>query len=215
MTEQDWQRFLQAPGLEDWRTLFSGPCAHFRTTSLAHGASLVSAIAALDGIDRHPPAIDLRPGGVTVRLARDIEDVSDHDVVMARRISEVARELGAPAEATRLQHIQVAVASHPEAGIRPFWQAVLGYERVGREDFVDPQRRGPSFWVQDLDGHQALQHAFHIDIAVPAEVGEARVAAALAAGGRIADDRRAPDWWTLADAAGNKVDVATWPDRIE
>jgi 4a-hydroxytetrahydrobiopterin dehydratase len=36
-----------------------------------------------------------------------------------------------------------------------------------------------------------------------------RVAAVLAAGGRIVDDSHAPDWWTLADAEGNEVDVAT------
>jgi 4a-hydroxytetrahydrobiopterin dehydratase len=26
-------------------------------------------------------------------------------------------------------------------------------------------------------------------------------------------DRRAPAWWTLADAEGNEVDVATWVGR--
>jgi 4a-hydroxytetrahydrobiopterin dehydratase len=26
-------------------------------------------------------------------------------------------------------------------------------------------------------------------------------------------DRYAPEWWTLADAEGNEVDVATWMGR--
>jgi 4a-hydroxytetrahydrobiopterin dehydratase len=38
---------------------------------------------------------------------------------------------------------------------------------------------------------------------------DARVATALAAGGRMVRDQFAPSWWTLADAAGNEADIAT------
>ena len=48
---------------------------------------------------------------------------------------------------------------------------------------------------------------------VTREVAEARVAAALAAGGRLVRDDRAPAWWTLADAAGNEIDIATTHSR--
>ncbi|GAA1961068.1 hypothetical protein [Microbacterium deminutum] len=34
----------------------------------------------------------------------------------------------------------------------------------------------------------------HIDVSVPAEIERKRVDAALAAGGRIADDSHAPEW---------------------
>jgi 4a-hydroxytetrahydrobiopterin dehydratase len=37
--------------------------------------------------------------------------------------------------------------------------------------------------------------------------------AAIAAGGHLVSDENAPGWWTLADAEGNEVDVASWPDR--
>ncbi len=43
----------------------------------------------------------------------------------------------------------------------------------------------------------------------PDREGEARVKAALAAGGRIVRDEHVPAWWTHADAAGNECDVAT------
>ena len=33
----------------------------------------------------------------------------------------------------------------------PFWRAVLGYGQVGDEDLLDPYRRGPSFWFQQMD----------------------------------------------------------------
>jgi 4a-hydroxytetrahydrobiopterin dehydratase len=51
--------------------------------------------------------------------------------------------------------------------------------------------------------------AIHVAIWVPPEQAEARVAAALAAGGRLVRDQFAPAWWTLADAAGNEADIAT------
>jgi len=51
------------------------------------------------------------------------------------------------------------------------------------------------------------------DIFVPHDQAEARVAAALAAGGHLVSDEHAPEWWALADAEGNEVDVATWARR--
>ena len=47
---------------------------------------------------------------------------------------------------------------------------------------------------------------------MPAEQAEARVAAALAAGGRLADDSHVPNWWTLASPENHGVDIAAWPD---
>jgi 4a-hydroxytetrahydrobiopterin dehydratase len=55
--------------------------------------------------------------------------------------------------------------------------------------------------------------AIHLAVWVPPEQAEARVSAALAAGGRLVRDDRAPAWWTLADAAGNEIDVATVQTR--
>ncbi|MGH2463545.1 MAG: VOC family protein, partial [Candidatus Limnocylindria bacterium] len=47
----------------------------------------------------------------------------------------------------------------------------------------------------------------------PHDQAEARIAAAVAAGGRVVDDSHAPAWWTLADPEDNKVDIATWMGR--
>ena len=54
--------------------------------------------------------------------------------------------------------------------------------------------------------------AIHVAVWVPYEQAEARVAAAIAAGGRLVRDH-APEWWTLADAAGNEADIATSKNR--
>jgi 4a-hydroxytetrahydrobiopterin dehydratase len=49
-------------------------------------------------------------------------------------------------------------------------------------------------------------------VSVPADQAEARVAAALEAGGRLADGTHVPQWWTLASPENHGVDIAAWPD---
>jgi 4a-hydroxytetrahydrobiopterin dehydratase len=52
----------------------------------------------------------------------------------------------------------------------------------------------------------------HIDVSLAREHIEERVAAAVAAGGRVVHDGDAPSAWILADQSGNKVCLAAWPD---
>ena len=52
----------------------------------------------------------------------------------------------------------------------------------------------------------------YVDVSLAREHAEARLAAALAAGGRVVDESEAPAAWILADRAGNKVCIAAWPD---
>jgi 4a-hydroxytetrahydrobiopterin dehydratase len=64
-----------------------------------------------------------------------------------------------------------------------------------------------------LDAPRPQRNRMHVDVFVPHDWAEDRVAAAPAAGGRPIDDRHAPSWWALADTEGNEVDLATWLDR--
>ncbi len=41
------RQFHEAGGVEDWRVLFSGACAHFRTGSFTAGVALVDVIGGL------------------------------------------------------------------------------------------------------------------------------------------------------------------------
>ena len=54
----------------------------------------------------------------------------------------------------------------------------------------------------------------HIDVSVAREHVNARLEAAVAAGGRIVDESHAPSHWTLADPAGNRVCICAWPERF-
>ncbi len=84
---------------------------------------------------------------------------------------------------------------------------------MGDADLIDPHAQGPPFWFQQMDAPRPQRNRIHIDVYVPHDQAEARVAAAIAAGGHLVSDEHAPEWWTLADAEGNEVDVAPWPDR--
>ena len=98
--------------------------------------------------------------------------------------------------------------------VLPFWRAVLGYEQVGTRICWIPDLEGPPLWFQQMDAPRPQRNRIHVDLYVPHDEAEARVAAAIAAGGRVVNDANAPGWWTLADPEGNEVDVASWPDRI-
>jgi 4a-hydroxytetrahydrobiopterin dehydratase len=96
--------------------------------------------------------------------------------------------------------------------VLPFWQAVLGYLQVDKADLLDPRLAGPPFWFQQMDAPRPQRNRIHIDVYVSRDEAEARVTAGLAAGGHLVSDANAPEWWTLADAEGNEVDIAPWPD---
>ena len=197
----------------DWRVVRDAASTHFRTGSFAAGVALVDAIGKLADAANHHPDVDLRYHGVTVRLrTHDEGGLTERDVALARQISDAARELGVPVDLTGLQMIQVAIDALVIPDVLPFWRAVLGYTQEDDEDVVDPDDQGPPFWFQQMDAPRPQRNRIHIDLYVPHDQAEARVAAALAAGGHIVSDENAPGWWTLADSEGNEVDVAPWPD---
>ena len=192
-----------------WHVVRDDPSTHFVTGSFAKGVELVEAIGRIpEAVERTD--VDLRPEGVTVRVGRHDGRVTEDDLALATRISDAARDTGVEIDLTRLQAVQVAIDALVIPEVLPFWRAVLGYDHRG--DLLDAHRGGPPFWFQPMDAPRPQRNRIHIDLYVPHDQAEARIAAALAAGGRIANDEHAPYWWTLADSEGNEVDVAPWPD---
>ncbi|HET6814613.1 MAG TPA: VOC family protein [Actinomycetota bacterium] len=213
------RQFSEVDGVGDWRVLGEGACAYFRTGSFVAGTRLVHAIGELAGLGEHHPDLDLRHEGVTVRLLTTADDwygLTERDLDLARQISAVARQLGLSADPSALQTVQVSIDALVGSEVMPFWRAVLGYEYrpdSPDEDLIDPRGRGPSLWFQEMDAPRPQRNRIHIDVWVPHDQAEARVKAAIAAGGRLVTDEHAPGWWTLADPEGNEVDVATWMDH--
>lgn len=207
------KQFDEAGGVEDWRGLWGGgfACTYFQTGSFGTGAALVRAISQLDAAAHHHVDVDLRAEGVTVRLfTHEPGGLSTRDVELAREISATARKLGVEADPTGVQHVQVCIDALAIPEVLPFWRAVLGYRKVGDEDVFDPHRVGPPFTFQQMDAPRPQRNRIHVDVYVPRDQVEARIADALAAGGQMVNDTHAPNWWTLADAEGNEVDLAIW-----
>ena len=213
MSEAGWRAFVAAEDVDDWAVLHGGPTAVFRTGSMVEAATLAVDVAAVPGVEGSRAALTLTDGRLTVRLTREMWALEPGHVEVARAISAVAREHGATADLAAVQEVQVAVSAKPDEMHLGFWRAVLGYDALAPDNGLDPLGHGSTIWVQELPDGKPLRHAMHIDVSVPQEQAQARLDAALAAGGRIVDDSEAPINWILADRAGNKVCIATWPDR--
>ena len=207
------QQFHAFDGVEDWRVLFDGAKTYFHTGSFAKGVELVDIIGRLADAVNHHPDVDLRYPGLVVGLfTHEVRGISERDVALAQQISIAAGELGITADPSKVQTVQVSIDALVIPELVSFWGAVLGYDRFGDEDVVDPLGRGPWVTFQQMDATRPQRGRIHLDVSVPRDQAEARIAAALAAGGHIVNDVHAPHWWTLADAEGNEVDIAPWRD---
>ena len=211
MSEKGWREFLSAEGVDDWVILHGGPTAVFRVASLQEAARLAVAVADVPGLEPRT-LLTASADRLTVKLTREMWGTEARHVEVARAISAVAREHGATADNSAVQEVQLAVAAKPEAIDLGFWRAVLGYAPMHDDNCIDPLGQGSTVWMQDLDPNKPLRHAMHVDVSVARDHAEARVQAAVAAGGQVVDDSGAPGAWILADRSGNKVCIAAWPD---
>jgi 4a-hydroxytetrahydrobiopterin dehydratase len=212
VSERGWRDFLAAEGVDDWVVLHGGAAAVFRAGSLGEAAQLAAAVAQVAGFEGSGALLTIAGTVLTVRLTRDMWQLEERHIELARAVSAVARLHGAAADRAAVREVQLAISAKPDAVDLGFWRAVLGYAPMADDNGVDPHGHGSTVWMQELDEAKALRHAMHVDVSVAREHVEARLAAALAAGGRIVDDSNAPASWILADRAGNKVCIAAWPD---
>lgn len=168
--------------------------------------------------------VDLRADRVELTLqSAATATVTARDIELAFGITDSIRDLGydttpAPPRGRPVQALELAIDALDIAAIRPFWKAVLGYvDEPGRDGptdaVVDPLREGPALWFQQMDAPRPQRNRIHFDITVAHDQANARVAAALAAGGTLVSGDRARAFWVLADAEGNEVCVCTWQDR--
>jgi 4a-hydroxytetrahydrobiopterin dehydratase len=204
----------ELPNLDDWRVVVGTMQAQFRAGSFPAAAALISAIADAAEAAEHHPDINLRyPDRVHVVMTTHFtKGLTTVDVDLARTISTLAASSGATSEPLAAQVVEIAIDTMDADRVRPFWAAVLGYKDAGG-NLVDPLRIGPPVWFQQMDEPRPGRDRFHIDIIVPHDVAQARIAAALAAGGTLVTDAFARAWWVLADADGNEACICTWQDR--
>lgn len=207
--------FHAAAGTQAWRVLPEGAYAFFRSDSFAASVRFIDAISGLVG-EGDAPHIDIRHDGVTV-LLRAFKGTGyglvRRDLELARAIATTAQNLELDADPSAIQSLSIIPGASARSSIMPFWQSVLGY--VPRpdspdEDLVDVHERGAPFWFEEMEQLRADgAGTMHLVVWVPWDAGEARTEAALAAGGRLVRHNVEEAFWTLADPAGNEVDIAT------
>lgn len=207
-----------------WRLVLGVLVTHVRVGSLTDAARV--ATAAVDAAGAEGPGhltAELFADRVVLRL-QDVAvgDVTATDVALARRITDALGGIGSATvagDAVAPQTLEIAIDASDIARVRPFWQAVTGYvdephpADLPPNALSDPLRRSPTIWFQQMDPPRGGRNRIHLDVDVPPERVAARMAAALAAGGRLVSDAAAPSFWVLADPEGNEACLCTWQGR--
>ena len=204
----------ESDGLDDWRVLLRSLHSSFKTGSMAKGLEFATRIGtAADEANHHPDLTVTYPRVHVLLTTHDADGLTQRDVDLARKISTIAKELGATAEPSVTTQLEIAIDALDIPRVKPFWEAVLGYKPHSDDDCVDPYGRGPAFWFQQMDEPRPQRNRIHIDVTVPHDVAEQRIAAAIAAGGTLVSDAAAPAFWVLADPEGNEACICTWQSR--
>lgn len=186
-----------------WRTIDDRLHAWFAAPSHAAGAVLLTRIVAVAGrvVD-----VDVRAGGVRVRLDRD-------EAGLAPAISAAAEALGLSPAPHALQAVRLVLETHDPDRAAPFWALALGYDRDGAR-LHDPWRRDLPLVLERDREARPLRDRIHVDVVRPAAAIQTVVDAVGAASGpyglRHADPdgievdavpgeplAGAEDWWTL------------------
>ncbi len=218
MNDEDKQALrgqeIHDEGLEGWRKVLDRLTVRYATGDFNTGAALVSRIAEAADAANHHPDVDLRYPHLTVSLkSHDVDAITRRDLRLARTISGLAADAGVRPTDHAPDVVELALDTPEMDRVRPFWQAMLGYRPHVEDDLVDPAERTPSLWFQATDSTAPGRQRWHLDISVPHDVVQSRLEAALAAGGRLVDDERAPAFWVLEDADGNRGCLCTWQAR--
>lgn len=209
--------------LTDWRKLAQGLHARYLVGDFGAGARFVAAVGEAGDAFGHHPRVSIGKGYVDLELVsadavfRDdegteyvIEWVTQQDVDLARRISEIAVDHELTADPGSVSEIELGLDTVRSATIAPVWAALLtgraesqGLGTPG-DEIRDATGRVPNLWFGDADAHDTARQRFHVEVYVAPESAGPRIAAALAAGGSVIDDSNAPSMTVIADQEGNQ-----------
>lgn len=214
---------IAAAGLPDWRKLAQGLHARYAIDDFASGTRFVAAIGEAGEEHGHLPRVSIGPGYVDLKLSSDnaiyrddegtehvVEWVTQQDLDMASRISEIAAEHDLDADPASVSVIELGLDTGDSATIAPVWAALLtgdaGAQGHGSpsDEIRDAAGRVPNLWFGDADEGATSRQRFHVEVYVAPEVATRRIAAAVEAGGTIADDSNAPWLTVVADQEGNQ-----------
>jgi hypothetical protein len=208
----------ESTGTSDWQAVFSAMVC-YRISSPAQQRELAAAAAALADDAGFPLLVDLRPGLVILDSGKDQADDDAHGLELdftdlAGDLQTAARELGATADAGRARFAQLFLDAADVDAVRAFWVAALGYihdRRAGVSDIYDPRRLNPELVFQELDTSESerrrQRNRIHVELAVPSDLAQTRLATTIAAGGRLLDESQ--HRWRIADPEGNDMVIVS------
>ncbi len=208
--------------LTDWRKLAQGLHARYLVDDFGAAARFVAAVAEAGDSLGHHPRVSIGNGYVDLEAVSDdavyrddegtehvVEWVTQADVDLARRITEIAADHALAADPASVSELELGLDTARSATVAPVWAALLtgSAESQGRgspsDEVRDATGRVPNLWFGDAGQDETPRQRFHIEVYVAPEVAQQRIAAAVAAGGTIVDDSDAPSLTVIADQDGN------------
>ncbi|MGO1227737.1 MAG: 4a-hydroxytetrahydrobiopterin dehydratase [Brachybacterium sp.] len=211
---------IAAARLTDWCQLAQGLHARYLIDDFEAGARFLVAIGEVGTELGHQPRVSMDAGHVDLKLVSDdaiyrdgetehvVQWVTQRDLDLARRITEIAALHDLRAEVAAVSHIELGLDTQSSAIIAPVWAALLTGDPAAQgrgtpsDEVRDATGRVPNLWFGD--GQQAGEQRFHLEVYVTPEVAPQRIAAAVAAGGTVVDDSQAPSLVVITDQDGNR-----------
>jgi 4a-hydroxytetrahydrobiopterin dehydratase len=219
---------IAAAGLTDWRKLAQALHARYRVADFRAGARFTAAVGEAGDALGHHPSVRLERGCVDLELVSDdaiyrdgsgaehvVQWVTQQDLDLAARVSEIAVDQGLEADPASVTVVELGLDATDSAAIAPMWAALLTGDLAAQghgspsDEIRDPTGRVPHLWFGEVD--DAHPQRLHVEVYVAPEVGPQRIAAALAQGGEVVDDSKAPWLTVIADPEGNRGVVCVDP----
>ena len=135
-------------GLDDWRKLAQALHTRYRISDFTEGAAFVAAIAEAAEAANHHPDLKMTYGAVDVSLCTHEDGlwVTQKDIDMARKITEIARANGLKPELAAVTQLEIALDTAHVNRVAQFWSVLLtgSPDNTVYDSVFDPTSRVPS-----------------------------------------------------------------------
>ena len=193
MSGQDRRDFLAADNVGDWVALHGRARAVSPVLSLGDAARPADPVAQAPGIEgaglRSPSLMTSSPCG-----RRAASGSSSRDPSNSHERSRAPRNSVEPPRTAPVAGGPPRYRDTSRDRRLGFWRAVLGYAELPDDNAVDPLGHGSTDRMRDLDETKPMRHAMDVDVSSAREPVGARLAAALAAWGRMGTVLAAIAW---------------------
>ncbi|GAA3705252.1 VOC family protein [Terrabacter ginsenosidimutans] len=207
-------RRAASDALPTWRFLLQRMHLTVRASDAATAYAFVARVGEVTAALGRGPDLDVRGDVIHLAVSTGPADgVTADDIAVGRAVDTLVAEMGLRSEPGTLTVVEIAIDAMDIDAVRPFWDAVLGWDVIARNDVQDPLRLGPAVWFQQMDEPRLQRNRIHLDVTVAHDEAAGRIERALAAGGHLVSDAEAPAFWILADPEGNEACVCTWQGR--